>query len=198
MHHAAKAVEDYSIDVFITFLTHGADYTIKNNEGKTCLELIGAESLRAHNPQILTAIKSNASLLEAYQKAYQEIVGTTEGLAYEAPIGRYTASSFVEAAEWGQLNEVKRILSFKPNVNMLCDVSTLSPPPRPINPQIPTHRPTTQPHHFYTPTLTSYMYQFIASYMLLFLPASRLHSIYFCKLSWSHQHCPDLVRVSRN
>ena len=79
MHHAAKAVEDYSIDVFITFLTHGADYTIKNNEGKTCLELIGAESLRAHNPQILTAIKSNASLLEAYQKAYQEIVGTTEG-----------------------------------------------------------------------------------------------------------------------
>ena len=36
MHHAAKAVEDYSIAVFIAFLTHGADYTIKNNEGKTC------------------------------------------------------------------------------------------------------------------------------------------------------------------
>ena len=79
MHIAAGELEYLGAEIFIALLVHGADYTIKNNKGKTCLELLRAESLPAYNPEILTAIESNASLLEAYQKAYQEIVGTTEG-----------------------------------------------------------------------------------------------------------------------
>ena len=59
MHLAAL---ESKVDAFLALLYYGADYTIKNKQGKTCFDLLSAKGKLT----ILTKIELNLSLLEAY------------------------------------------------------------------------------------------------------------------------------------
>ena len=75
MHIAAQVGR---VDIFIVLLNHGADYTIKNKQGKTCFDLLSAKG----KPKILTKLELNLSLLEAHDYlvwfVIVQVAGTTD------------------------------------------------------------------------------------------------------------------------
>ena len=50
------------VDIFVTLLNHGADYSIKNKKGMTCFDLLSAKD----KPKVLTMIELDLPLLEAH------------------------------------------------------------------------------------------------------------------------------------
>ena len=59
------AAQKRKVDAFVALFTHGADYTIKNKQGKTCFDVMSAQDKHS----ILTKIELNLSLLEGHNYA---------------------------------------------------------------------------------------------------------------------------------
>ena len=72
MHFAAQKG---MVDTFVALLAHGADYTIKNKQGKTCFDEMSAHD----KPKVLTKIEMNLSLLEAYNNALWFVIVQEDG-----------------------------------------------------------------------------------------------------------------------
>ena len=73
MHLAAL---EGNIDAFVVLLAHGADFTIKNEEGKTCFDLLKSAKDKL---TILSKTELNLSLLEAHDNALWFLVVQEDG-----------------------------------------------------------------------------------------------------------------------
>ena len=73
MHLAAK---EGKVDAFVVLLAHGADFTIKNKQGKTCFDAMKSANKKL---AILTKMQLNLSLLEAHDNALWFVVVQEDG-----------------------------------------------------------------------------------------------------------------------
>ena len=69
------AAQEGKVDSFLALFNHGADYTSKNKQGKTCFDLLSANNKLS----ILIQIELNLSLLEAHDNALWFVVVQEDG-----------------------------------------------------------------------------------------------------------------------